>query len=144
MFYVLTINRKTGNGATFGPYETEADAGAAANAGRRRGGNVGWLAQPLHAPAEGGAPHGAFAVCVGDPHGAFFMQISGYRYVLMVDASGPQLTGPFSTSAAARAWRRKNKIDGNRGHVTTLMLEIDEATAEWLWLPKSLKRRVWI
>ena len=79
MFYVFAINRKTGNTAFFGPYETEADAGAAANAGRRRGGNVGWLAQPLHAPAEGGDPHGAFVVCVGDPHGASFMQISGYR-----------------------------------------------------------------
>ena len=102
------------------------------------------LHEPLHAPAEGGDPHGAFVVCVGDPHGASFMQISGYGYVLMVDASGPQLTGPFSTSAAARAWRRKNKIDGNHGLVTTLMLEIDEATAKWLWLPRSLKRRVWV
>ena len=144
MFYVFAINRKTGNTAFFGPYETEVDADAAANAGRRRGGSVGWLAQPLHAPAEGGDPHGAFVVCVGDPHGASFMQISGYGYVLMVGASGPQLTGPFSTSAAARAWRRKNKIDGSHGLVTTLMLEIDEATAKWLWLPKSLKRRVWV
>jgi hypothetical protein len=138
------MNRKTGKAAYFGPYETEAIASAAANAGRRRGGNVGWLAQPLHAPAEGGDPHGAFVVCVGDLHGALFMQISGHRYLLMVDASGPQLTGPFSTSAAARAWMRKNKIDRSHGHVTTLMLEIDEATANWLWIPKSLKRRVWV
>jgi hypothetical protein len=144
MFYVFAMNRKTGNAAFFGPYETEADAGAAANAGRRRGGNVGWHAEPLHAPAEGGDPHGAFVVCVGDPHGSFFVHISGYRYLLMVDASGPQLTGPFSTSAAARTWRRKNKIDGNRGQVTTLMLKIDEATANRLWLPKSLKRRAWV
>lgn len=125
MFYVFAMNRKTGNAAFFGPYETEADAGAAANAGRRRGGNVGWLAEPLHAPAGGGDPHGAFVV------GVF--------------ASGSErLTGPFSTSVAARAWMRKNKIDRSHGHVTTLMLEIDEATANRLWLPKSLKRRVWV
>jgi hypothetical protein len=65
------------------------------------------------------------------------VHISGYRYVLMVDASGPQLTGPFSTSAAARAWRRKNKIDGNRGYVTTLMLEIDKTTAKWFVAPEE-------
>jgi hypothetical protein len=88
MFCVLAINRKTGNGATFGPYETEADAGAAANAGRRRGGNVAWFAEPLHAPDEGGDPHGAFVVRVSE---------------------SDRVMGPFSTSVAARAWMRPKR-----------------------------------
>jgi hypothetical protein len=34
MFCVLAVNQKTGNAASFGPYETEAAAGAVVNAGR--------------------------------------------------------------------------------------------------------------
>ena len=139
MFYVRAINQITINAIFFGPYETQAAASAAANAGRRRGGNVSWRVEPLHAPAEGGDSHGAFVVCVGNAHGAFGLCLSGSRHVLMVDASGPQLTGPFSTSAAARAWRQKNKIDANHGFVTTLRLEIDEATAKVLWLPRRAR-----
>jgi hypothetical protein len=133
MFCVLAVNRKTGTMVFFGPYETEVAAGAFVNAGRRRGGKVSWWPEPLRAPAEG-----------GDPHGVFMVHISGHRYVLMVDASGPQLTGPFSTSVAARAWMRKNKIDGSHGHVATLILNIDEAAANQLWLPTRSRRRVWV
>jgi hypothetical protein len=129
MFYVTAINRRTGHGVDFGPYETEAEANTATNAGRRRGGNVAWYVRSLQPPAEGGDPRGAFVVHV----------------------SGPPLRviGPFLTSAAARAWRRKNKLDSpfdhdNYGHILSLQLEIDEATAERLWVPKSLKRRVWV
>jgi hypothetical protein len=144
VFYVMAINRETINAIFFGPYETRAVAGAAVNAGRRRGGKVSWHVGPLHAPAQGGDPHGAFVVCVGDADGEFVVQISGYRHVLMMDASGLQLTGPFSTSAAARAWRRKNKIDAVHGFVTTLRLKIDEVTVKVLWLPQGLMRRAWV
>jgi hypothetical protein len=46
MFCVLAMNRKTGNAAFFGPYETEADAGAAAI----RGGGVAGMSDGLPSP----------------------------------------------------------------------------------------------
>jgi hypothetical protein len=39
---------------------------------------------------------------------------------------------------------RKNKIDGSHGHVSTLILKIDEAAANQVWLPTRSRRRVWI
>jgi len=118
MFYVRAINRMTSHLTSFGPYETKEDAYAAISTGRRCGGNVRWRVRPLHAPAEGGDPHGAFAVGISGGSG--------------------QVIGPFATAAAARAWMRKNKLDCRYdpvfGYVVTLMLEIDEETAKWLRL----------
>jgi hypothetical protein len=115
MFYVSAIDRKTGHTMNFGPYETEAEANIAAHVGRRRGENVAWYVEPLHPPAEGGDPHGAFVVLVPEAW---------------------RVTGPFSNSAAARAWRRKNKP--NHAHIFSL---IDKVPAGF---PRNPKRRVWV
>ena len=132
MFYVVAVNQKTANAVDFGPYRTEAEATAAANAGRRRGGRIRWWVMPLEAPAEG-----------GDESGTFVVDVIGET------SCRDPMVGPFLTSAAARAWiRKQNKNTENKRldcRVSKLKSGVDKEVARFLWLPEACpRRRTWV